>query len=836
MSHRVTRRDFVTNAAVAGVAATLGLDSATSAAATSAAANTAKSASRRISFDAGWKFSRGDFAGVTEPKFDDQAWQTVDLPHDWSIAGPYDEAAACGGSGGYLPTGIGWYRKSFALPPAGAGRQVSVLFDGIYQRSEVWINGQPLGLRPYGYICLAYDLTPHLHSDGRSNLLSVRVDNSLQPNSRWYSGSGITRHAWLLTTGAVHIALHGVCVRSSEISRQSATVQISTRVVNASAHAAACTLEVAVLDAIGTRIASSFAQARIPATEDYRFAQSMVVMSPRLWGVSDPQLYSLVATVHAAGHPIDQVTTTFGIRDARFDADRGFLLNGERVKLNGVCLHNDGGAVGAAVPERIWERRLALLKAMGCNAIRTSHNPAAPEFLDLCDAMGLLVMDEAFDEWRQPKLQTPDYGYHRYFDEWSARDLSDMIERDRNHPAVVIWSAGNEVPDQTDSRGPETLQALVDILHAADPPRPVTVGCDNIAAEPRATPAEFLARLDVVGYNYVDRWRERREQFYAPDRHDFPQRRFVGTESEAMGGIRGMYRPGDDAPVFGERTSNRRIAVEQLQKFVQTYDYVSGDFIWTGIDYLGEARWPAKLAASGVLDTCGFPKDGYYFYQSLWSDKPVLHLFPHWNWSGSEGQAITVMCYTNCDTVELFLDGKSLGIKGYAFPRPGMLGKYGSYPPRARALQTTADLHLAWDVPYAPGVLKAVGIRGSEVAATCEVRTTGAAAAIRLNADRTRLRADARDVAHVQVEITDAAGLRVPTANDDIAFELSGNGRIIGVDNGQPDSHESYQAPARRAFNGLALVLIQTTVRAGDISLRASAPSLAGSQINIVTV
>jgi beta-galactosidase len=300
-----------------------------------------------------------------------------------------------------------------------------------------------------------------------------------------------------------------------------------------------------------------------------------------------------------------------------------------------------------------------------------------------------------------------------------------------------------------------------------------------------------------------------------------------------MGGVRGMYRPGDDAPVFGERTGNRRIAVEQLQKFVQTYDYVSGDFIWTGIDYLGETRWPAKLAASGVLDTCGFPKDGYYFYQSLWTDKPVLHLFPHWNWPGSEGQAITVMCYTNCDTVELFLDGKSLGMKGYAFPRPGMLGKYGSYPPRARALQTTADLHLAWDVRYAPGVLKAVGVRGSDIAATCEVRTTGAAAAIRLSADRSRLRADGRDVAHVQVEITDAAGLRVPTANDDITFELSGNGRIIGVDNGQPDSHESYQAPARLAFNGLALVLIQSTARAGGIVLRASAPSLAGAQINL---
>jgi len=465
----------------------------------------------------------------------------------------------------------------------------------------------------------------------------------------------------------------------------------------------------------------------------------------------------------------------------------------------------------------MWQRRLTLLKDMGCNAIRTSHKPPAPEFLDLCDSMGFLVMEEAFDEWRQPKLQTPDYGYHRYFDEWSARDLADMIERDRNHPSVVIWSVGNEVPDQTDPRGPETLQGLLDIVHSADPSRPATVGCDNIAAEPKAALPEFLAKLDVVGYNYVDRWRERRELYYAIDRHDFPQRRVIGTESEAMGA-----------------DSNRRIAVEQLQKFVQNYDYVSGDFMWTGIDYLGEARWPNKLAASGVLDTCGYPKDGYYFYQSLWTKKPVLHLFPHWNWFGKEGRTLTVMCYTNCDTVELFLDGNSLGVKGFAFPRPGMSGKYGNYPPRAKALQSTADLHLAWDVQYAPGVLKAIGMRAGEIIATSEVRTTGAAAAIRLAADRSRIRSDRRDLAHVSVQITDAAGLVVPTANDRIYFELSGSGRILGVDNGQPDSHEPYQASERRAFNGLALVLVQSTGQPGPMVLRASAPSLLGAQIEIL--
>jgi len=829
VSSGVTRRDFVSNAALAGFATSLGLDSVRS-----SAQEFSGAPSRRESFDAGWKFSRGDFPTANAPVFDDRGWEMVHLPHDWSILGPYSKEEPCGGSGGYLPTGLGWYRKAFILPASTNGQRVSLLFDGVYQRSEVWINGQHLGLRPYGYISFAYDLTPYLRTAGHSNVLAVRVDNSLQPNSRWYSGSGITRHTWLVTTAPIHVALWGVCVRTPSPSRQSANLEITTRVLNDSDRDSPCALQTVIVNSQGRPVGSLMARAQIPARAEHLFIQTAEVAQPDLWGLSDPRLYSLNTSVHTQEHPVDQVVTVFGIRDARFDADQGFLLNGERIKINGVCLHNDCGAVGAAVPERMWQRRLELLKDMGCNAIRTSHNPATPELLELCDTMGLLVMGEAFDEWRQPKLQTPEFGYHKYFDDWSARDLSDMIERDRNHPAIVIWSAGNEVPDQTDPRGPQTLQGLLDILHASDPTRPVTVGCDHIAAEPKAALPDFLAKLDVVGYNYVDRWRERREQFYAVDRRQFPQRRVIGTESEAMGGVRGRYRLQEEPPVFGERSSNTRIAVEQLQKFVQTYDYVAGDFMWTGIDYLGEAFWPNKLGASGVLDTCGFAKDGYYFYQSLWTRTPVLRLFPHWNWAGKEGQVITMMCYTNCDTVELFLDRKSLGVKGYAFPRPGMVSKYGSYPPRAKALQTTADLHLTWDVPYAAGVLMAKGTQGGEIVATQEVRTTGAAAAIRLTADRARIDTTRRDLAHVRVEIVDAGGLVVPTANDTVSFELTGNGHIIGVDNGQPDSHEPYRASERRAFNGLALILIQSSGHPGNIILTASAPSLAGARVEIL--
>jgi beta-galactosidase len=828
MPTNFTRRGFLNSTAQAGLISQFWLHPARADNAVGADGR-----ARRRSFDDGWKFARGDAPGAHLPDFDDGAWSALDLPHDWSIEGPYDEHAPCGGSGGYVPTGIGWYRKAFTLPPAATGKRVAIQFDGVYQRGEIWINGQPLGMRPNGYVSFVHDLTPHLNTDDRPNVIAVRVDNSLQPNSRWYSGSGIYRHTWLVMTEPVHIATWGVFVRTTGVSEEAATVEVATRVVNETKRGASCTLKSVILDAAGARVREANAHARVSSAGDHVFAQRIRLERPALWSCEAPQLYRLRTSLELDGALLDVETTQFGVRDARFDADQGFLLNGERVKLNGVCLHGDGGAVGAAVPERVWERRLALLREMGCNAIRTSHNPPAPEFLELCDTMGFLVMDEGFDEWRQSKAQTPEYGYRRYFDEWAALDISDMIERDRNHASIVLWSAGNEVPDQSDPKGPTTLQNLLDIFRVKDPTRMVTVGCDNIVAEPNAALPEFLEKLDVVGYNYVDRWRNRREKFYAIDRHAYPKRRVIGTESSSMGSVRGAYKLGDDPPLFGERTANRRIAVEQLQKFVQTYNYVAGDFMWTGIDYLGEARWPNKLAASGVIDTCGFVKDGFYFYKSQWTKEPMLHLFPHWNWQGHDGEVIIVTCYTNCDTVELFLNGKSFGVKGYAFPRPGMVEKWPTYPPRAKSLQTTADLHLSWDVPYAPGVLKGVGTRDGAVVSTVEILTTGAPATLRLSVDRERITKSARDVAHVKVEVCDRAGLLVPNAENEISFDLEGRGQIIGVDNGRPDSHESYKAKRRRAFGGLALVLLQSANGPGDMVLTASSPSLKGAQIRV---
>ena len=720
MSYRLTRRDFLSDTALAGVASVLKLDQPFA-----FGHGVESTPERRANFDSQWKFFQGDAEGAQQPSFRDAGWRQLDLPHDWSIEGSFSEDAPAKGTGAYLPTGIGWYRKTFALPVSARNKRVVLQFDAVYQCSEVWINGSSLGMRPYGFSSFSYDLTPHLAPAGRPNQIAVRVDNSLQPNCRWYSGSGIYRHTWLKITDPLHIAEWGTCVRTPSISSENATVEITNSVMNECDHDAEFDLTTEILDPKGALVQQMTTPHTLPKGGKDQFVHSLKIESPVLWSPTAPHLYQARVTVKSQGTPVDQETTSFGIREVQFDADRGFFLNGEHIKLNGACIHSDGGSVGTAVPERIWERRLELLQQMGCNAIRLSHNPPAPELLDMLDRMGFLVMAEAFDEWKQPKEQTPRYGYHKYFDEWSERDLGAMLERDRNHPSIVIWSIGNEVPDQSDPQGPARLQQLIDIVRAKDPTRPVTVACDQIAAEPKSALPEFLEKLDVVGYNYVDRWRDRREKYYSIDRHAYPQRKFIGTESTSFYSARGVYAVDQSNELFFEKASNAAIEIEQQQKFVQTYDYVSGDFIWVGIDYLGEARWPSKLAPCGSLDTCGFRKDSFYFFQSLWSKTPVLHLLPHWSWAGKEGQVIPVTCYTNCDTVELFLNGKSLGVKGLAFPRPGMEKIYGNYPARAKVLQTTGDLHLSWDAIYAPGTLTAKGIKDGREIGPVEVYNDG---------------------------------------------------------------------------------------------------------------
>jgi beta-galactosidase len=815
-------------------------------------AQTANAPARiRDSFDFGWKFFKGDASGADAPSFADASWQSLDLPHDWSIEGPFAQNEPSGGAGGNAPTGIGWYRKHFRVPASYKDRKVSVEFDGVYQNSEVWINGHYLARRPFGYISFAYDITPHLNPAG-DNVIAVKVDNSRQPGSRWYSGSGIYRHTWLIAVNPTHVAQWGTFVTTPRVTKEAATVNVKTRVRNERAAAATCTLASAILDRDGKVVQSQEISQEIAANDQYEFTQQLAVTTPNLWGVDAPYLYKMRSTVTVGGQVADEYETPFGIREALFDADRGFLLNGEHVKLNGVCLHHEGGSVGAAVPERVWERRFETLRAMGCNAIRTSHNPPAPEFLDLCDRMGFLVMDESFDEWMAGKGQVRGNGYSLNFAEWHERDVTDFVHRDRNHPSVVLWSCGNEIPDQLSAHGVEILRDLINIFHREDPTRFVTAACDQIAAEPKAAPVEFLGLLDVVGYNYADRWRERRELYYSEDKLAHPNWRMIGTESGGMGGARGDYRgmeplaPGQTAPPapaggrgrggFGFGRGFRGLDTEQLWKFVRSHDYVAGDFMWTGIDYLGESGWPNHGATAGCIDSCGFPKDGYYFYQSQWTEKPMVHLFPHWNWKGREGQFLTVACYTNCDNVELFLNGKSIGMKGYAFPRFGMQGRYGQNGPQAmNGIRTTSDLHLSWDVPYEPGTLRAVGTKNGQTVATAEISTTGDPAAIELSVDREAIRADRRDVAHVTVKIVDSQGRMHPDSDNQIAFEIQGEGKLIGLDNGDMGNAEGYKGTQKKAFHGMCLAIVQANEKSGQIRVTASSPGLKSGSLTVTT-
>jgi beta-galactosidase len=794
------------------------------------AAEAAGPARQHENCDRGWRFFLGDATGADRPEFSDAAWRKLNLPHDWSIEGTFDEQAPTSGSGGYLPTGIGWYRKTFTLLPEAQGKKVSVEFDGIYQDSDVWLNGAHLGRQPYGYTSFSYDLTPHLRPAGQPNVLAVRVDNSAQVNTRWYSGSGIYRHVWLTVTDPVHVAHWGTYVTTPAVSATSATVLVRTRMLNEEPGAVTATVAADIADADGRVVARGQDTATLVPGET-ELPLTFEVTSPHLWSVTAPNLYRLHTTLSVAGAVRDDCETTFGIRRIDYDVDRGLLLNGAPVKLLGVCLHHDGGAVGAAVPEAVLERRLRLMQAMGCTAIRCSHNPMAPEFYDLCDRLGLLVMDEAFDVWTIGKRP---HGYADWFNDWYERDLTAMIRRDRNHPSIVMWSAGNEIPEQRTPDGPEVLGKLVKVFHREDPTRPVTAAMDNIFNDDGPAPAAFCNLLDVVGYNYVDRWLDRRETFFGPDRSSYPQRKFVGTEDAGTHEVRGRYdfRAIPAGTPARAEYATAMIRVEQLWKFALTHDYVTGHFLWTGIDYLGEAHWPAKSATSGAVDTCGFPKDCFYLYQSIFTDRPVLHLLPHWNWAGREGQVVPVVAYTNCDVVELTLNGRSLGAKAREFPRQGTLGGWDQYP-KPQVFPTTSDLHLAWDVPFEPGVLQATGWKNGEKVCETAVHTAGPPAALVVEVDRTTLHADGRDVAHVSVTVVDDSGHAVPGADNLVRFAVTGDAAVIGVDNGDPASHESFKANERRAFAGRCLALVQSGDAAGEIRVTASAAGLKGATIGL---
>ena len=792
-----------------------------------AAATQVAAQRQRLSMDPGWRFILGDPAGAEQPRFDDRRWRALDLPHDWSIEGTPRQDAPTAGGGGYFPAGVGWYRKTFRVPK-GRGDRVALLeFDGVYMNSDVWINGVHLGTRPYGYVSFAYDISQHLAPG--LNVVAVRVDNSRQPNSRWYTGSGIYRHVWLTLTDRLHIGHWGTYVTTPHADSASADLLVRTTVENSHATPRRGVLRSVVRDSAGREVARGENAFSLAAGQTVELEQRLRVDAPSLWSVESPGLYRLYSTVRDGSRSTDTTATVFGIRSIAYDKDQGFLLNGRRVKMRGVNLHHDAGGLGAAVPERVWRRRLETLKAMGANAIRTAHNPPAPEFLALCDSLGLVVMLEAFDEWTFGKVPE---GYHRYFAEWSERDAVDIIRRDRNHPSIVLWSAGNEIGEQATPDGVQVLRRLLEIFHREDPTRPVTTGNDKISADSTPATLAFLNELDIVGYNYVDRWHERRELFASEDRHEHPDWKMIGTESGTIfQSVDERYSLGDDPTRVQPNYNYGMLQAERLWKWITLNDYYAGNFMWTGVDYLGESTWPYKGFASGAMDITGLPKDVYYLYQSLWTPGPVLRLFPHWNWPGRHGQVIPVLAYTNCNIVELFLNGRSLGEKRLEFPAQGTSGGWNNYA-QPLVNPTTTDLHLSWDVPYEPGVLRAVGKRRDGTpACQAETRTAAAPAAVRLAVDRDTITTSTGDVAHVSFEIVDSAGIVVPTAENAVRITAVG-GKVLLVDNANLLDLEPYRSDQRRAFKGRGLAVLRSE-KPGVLRVSGSSPGLRSSSITL---
>jgi len=781
-------------------------------------------ARQTLSFDQGWRFHLGDVADGEKPRTADPDWRLLDVPHDFSIEGnpgadpntmegPFDKKSPGGTGAGALNGGIGWYRKTFTLPDSAKGKRIRVLFDGVYMDSDVWLNGTHLGKHPYGYTSFQYDLTPNLRPG--ANVLAVRV-NVQQPCSRWYSGAGIYRHVWLTIAEPLHVAPWGTYVTTPKVADAEADVRVRTRVLNDGAEAAKATL---ITTIIGAREANNAAEERvietIPAGASHEFDQTLKVPRPKRWSIEDPYLYRAITKVRVGDRLVDRVETPFGIRTIEFTAENGFLLNGKRVQLQGVCDHHDLGCLGSAVHARGIERQLEILKAMGCNAIRTSHNPPAPELLEFCDRMGLVVMDEAFDEWVIPKSGMR-YGYGRFFDQWSERDLVSMIHRDRNHPCVILWSIGNEIKEQGAAQGGAMAKRLVDICHREDPTRPVTSGCNKVGP---ASKNGFIAALDVVGINYniAEYAKQRGKVLVAAETSSaLSTRGHYGLELKPDGKV-GINKRADnqcvsydlDHPGWGCTAETSLLAIRNAP-------WVAGEFVWTGFDYIGEPTpygWPSRSSYFGIIDLAGFPKDRYYLYQSQWTAKPVIHLLPHWNWKGFEGKEVPVWCFTNAESVELLLNGKSLG---------------------SRDFKDSKSLHLEWKVPYEPGVLKAVGKKGAQTI-TDEVRTAGEPARLIVRPDRGQIAADGADLSYVEVRVVDKDGNLCPSADNEIAFGLEGPGAIAGVDNGDPTSHEPFKATRHKAFHGLCLAVVKAARTPGEIRLSATSPGIQSQPAAITT-
>jgi hypothetical protein len=775
-------------------------------------------------FNSGWKFFRGDVPEGQKTNLDDSQWRLIDLPHDWSIEGPFSKNNySCTA---YLPGGIGWYRKTFAVPETELGRKVFIYFEGIYNNSEVWINGNYLGKRPNGYISFQYDMTPFINFGGE-NLIAVKVDHSLYGDSRWYTGSGIYRNVNLITEEPVHIKPWGIYCKTPEVTSSKAVLSADISVINETNH----NVNVKVISTLkfgNETVAKATGKITLGSREENTINQVFDVLNPRLWSVDDPSLYSLVTELRGR-ELLDNSVTMVGFRDLKFDPDKGFFLNGKNLKLKGICMHHDAGTLGSAVPEKEIARRLDILKEMGCNAIRTSHNPFSPEFLDLCDSKGFLVIGEAFDEWELPKKKwlagwnagTPGKeGYSVNFREWAKRDLRDFILRDRNHPSIIMWSIGNEVDypndpythpilnteanPQTWAKFSETLPhadrlgeiavELTAVIKNLDKSRPVTAG---LASALMSNETGYSDALDVAGYNY-------QESRYQADHNKYPKRPLYGSEN-------GMTL--------------------EMWNYVADNDYVMGQFLWTGFEYLGEAgRFPTRSNTAGVIDLAGNKKPEFFFRQSIWSDKPMVfigtadknarsgpdNLWSHkrveplWNWD--EGKMISVNAFSNCEEAELFLNDRSLGNK-----------KMAEFKNRT----------ISWDVLFEKGTLKAVAKKNGQSVAEYELKTTGAPVKIVASCSEKSMKADKNDLAHVFVTLCDEDGNTVYTAENEINCEIEGPVRLLGMEDSNPSNTENYKDNKQHAYHGELLIYLQSLDKTGIARIKLTSGNLGVATVEI---
>lgn len=775
-----------------------------------------------VSFNKDWKFFLGNDSIAIQSNYNDAGWRNLTLPHDWSIEGSFDENHSTTYNQAALPAGIGWYRKTFTVPASAKEKKIYIHFDGVHRNSSVWLNGHFLGNRPNGYVSFRYDLTPYLQFDAK-NVIVVKVDDSAQPNSRWYTGSGIYRNVYLITTNKIAIDQWGTFITTPGVTKNQATVSVQTNITHPAKTSGKYRLQTIIVDNKGNAVANK-TQAITLANTSGKFYTALTVQNPKLWYINNPVLYTAVTKILDGNRVIDYYETSFGIRHFYFDAAKGFFLNREPVKILGVCNHHDLGALGAVVNKRAIERQLEILKAMGCNAIRMAHNPPSPELLNLCDKMGFLVMDEAFDMWMKRKNKQD---YHIDFPAWHKRDLQDMVKRDRNHPSVIIWSIGNEIREQFDSSGIGITTELAAIVKALDNTRPVTSALtENL---PEKNMIYQSGALDVLGFNY-------KLEAYPELPHRFPTIPIIATETSSALASRGHYDMPSDSNRLWPPDSKTKFTSGNADLTVSAYDHVyaywgstheagwnavkkypfmSGIFVWSGFDFLGEPvpyAFPARSSYYGVIDLAGFPKDTYYMYKSEWSKDTVLHLLPHWNWT--PGKLVDVWAYYNmADEVELYLNGRSLGTR-----------------------QKTGDsLHVMWRIPFEPGRLQAVSRKAGKVVAKKEIVTAGAPAKIRLAADRKVIKANNTDLSFITVEIVDENGNIVPNASNLVKFQVSGAGVIAGVDNGLQTSMEPFKADQRSAFNGKCLVIIQAQEKPGDIMVKAYSQGLTGDSA-VITV